>query len=126
MDTTSQIRQGNFELLYRQFRDQHSELPNRGMLKLFAEKLEMSDRYLSHVKCNRKNIGANVARQIEQRLKLPQGWMDNLHTDDGGALAVTNELERNFIETMLAIYRSSPDEARAMMLDAVKRRLGQT
>lgn len=125
MDTTSQIRQSNFETLYRQFRENHSDQPNRGMLKLFAEKLEMSDRYLSHVKCGRKNIGSNVARQIEQRLKLPEGWMDNQHESLTG-LPVTDELERNFIETMLAIYRSSPDEARAIMLDALKRRLGQT
>lgn len=117
---TSEIRHQNFMALFKMFQDQHSELPTRGMLKLFAERLELSDRYLSHIKNNRKNIGAAIARQIEKRLKLPHGWMDNTHTHT----EPSNELERNFMETALALYRSAPSEARAMMLEFLKRRLG--
>ncbi len=118
---TAEIRYRNFMALFKQFRDQHSELPTRGMLKLFAERLELSDRYLSHVKNNRKNIGAGIARQIEKRLRLPHGWMDNTH---GAQLEPSDDLERNFLETALALYRSAPAEARAMMLEFLKKRLG--
>lgn len=121
---TAQIRQHNFQTLFRRFREQNAHLPDRGMLKLFAEKLELSDRYLSHLKCGRKNIGANIARHIEKRLKLPHGWMDNDHENSVQQQQPTDELERNFMETALAIYRSSPTEARSMMLDFLKHRLG--
>ena len=106
--------------LFRGFQEQNSQLPARGMLKLFAEKLELSDRYLSHLKNNRKNIGAGIARQSESRLRLPHGWMDNQHSQ----VEPSNELERNFMETALALYRSAPNEAREMMLEFLKRRLG--
>lgn len=120
---TAQIRQHNFQTLFRRFKEQNAHLPDRGMLKLFAEKLELSDRYLSHLNCGRKNIGANIARHIEKRLKLPHGWMDNDH-DRQPVGEPADELERNFVETALAIYRSSPAEARSMMLDFLKHRLG--
>jgi hypothetical protein len=120
---TAQIRHQNFLALFKAFRDQHSNLPDRGMLKLFAEKLELSDRYLSHIKNNRKNIGANIARKIEQRLKLPHGWMDNLHSNtvrpDGSA-------ESQFVQTALSLYRENPVEAQAMMLEFLQKRLTPT
>jgi len=118
---TAEIRYRNFMALFKQFRDENSHLPDRGMLKLFAERLELSDRYLSHVKNNRKNIGAAIARQVEKRLKLPHGWMDVPH--GGGPLEAVDELERNFMETALALYRSAPAEARTLMLEFLKRRL---
>lgn len=120
MDTTSKIRHENFMQLFRKFREQHPKLPQRGMLKMFAERVELSDRYLSHIKTGRKNIGASIARQIEKRLRLPVGWMDNPHTQTEPA----DELERNFVDTALALYRSAPAEARAMMLEFLKKRLG--
>jgi hypothetical protein len=42
---TAQIRHNNFMLLYRRFLNENSHLPQRGMLKLFAERLALSDRY---------------------------------------------------------------------------------
>ncbi len=118
---TSEIRHRNFMALFKRFKEQRSELPNRGMLKLFSEKIELSDRYLSHIKNNRKNIGAATARQIEKRLKLPHGYMDVPHD----SADPTNELERNFIDTALALYRSSPADARALMVELLRKRLGK-
>lgn len=119
MDTT-EIRFKNFTTLFRQFREMNSHLPNRGMLKLFAERVELSDRYLSHVKHQRKNIGPAIARQIEKRLKLPHGWMDNPHD---GIDTTTNEQEREFLATALALFRSAPTEAQAAMIELLRRRL---
>jgi hypothetical protein len=121
MDTAT-IRHINFMALYKAFRDERSHLPERGMLKLFAEEVEISDRYLSHLKHNRKNIGAAIARQIEDRLHLSHGWMDNRH-DQPATTQPADELEANFLSTAQALYRSAPAEARAMMLEFLKRKL---
>lgn len=119
--TVTQARQENFVLLFRQFREKHAERPDRGMLKAFAEEIGMSDRYLSHVKCGRKAIGHAVARQMEEALKLPEGWMDRRHAE----IEPTGSDERLFMETMIALFRAAPGDARRLMLEAVKDRLGQ-
>jgi transcriptional regulator with XRE-family HTH domain len=116
----SQIRYKNFRKLFDDFIDRHPHLPQRGMLKRFAERLNLSDRYLSHIKCNRKNIGNNVARAIEDQLKLPYGWMDREH--DALKMPV-DEKEKLFIETALTLFRAQPNEAREMMIDLLRQRL---
>jgi transcriptional regulator with XRE-family HTH domain len=119
----SQIRHKNFRKLLDDFIDQHPHLPRRGMLKRFAERLDLSDRYLSHIKCDRKNIGNSVARIIEEQLKLPYGWMDREH--DALKMPV-DEKEKLFIETALTLFRAQPNEAREMMLDLLRQRLQVT
>jgi transcriptional regulator with XRE-family HTH domain len=116
----SQIRHKNFKKLLGDFIDQHPHLPQRGMLKRFAERLNLSDRYLSHIKCDRKNIGNNVARTIESQLKLPYGWMDREH--DALKMPV-DEKEKLFIETALTLFRAQPNEARELMIDLLRQRL---
>ncbi len=117
---SAQIRHNNFRKLFDDFVRQHPDLPQRGMLKLFAQHLELSDRYLSHIKCNRKNIGNNVARAIEERLKLPRGWMDREH---GGFSMPVDEKEKLFVETALTLFRSQPENAREVMIDMLRQRL---
>ncbi len=117
---SAQIRHKNFQRLFTDFIDQHPDLPQRGMLKLFADRLNLSDRYLSHIKCNRKNIGNNVARAIEAQLKLPHGWMDREHDT---LHMPTDEKEKLFIETALSLFRAQPNEAREIMIDLLRQRL---
>jgi hypothetical protein len=117
---SAQIRHKNFQKLFHDFIDQHPNLPQRGMLKLFAERLGLSDRYLSHIKCRRKNIGSNIARTIEERLRLPHGWMDREH--DALNLPI-DEKEKLFVETALSLFRAQPREARELMIDLLRRRL---
>ncbi|WP_136418395.1 MULTISPECIES: hypothetical protein [Oxalobacteraceae] len=117
---SAKIRHKNFQKLFADFIDQHPDLPQRGMLKLFANKLNLSDRYLSHIKCNRKNIGSNIARSIEEQLELPHGWMDREH--DTLHMPV-DEKEKLFVETALTLFRSQPTEAREMMIDLLRQRL---
>lgn len=115
----SKTRRENFIVLLSAFRAEHADKPDRGMLKLFSEKLDISDRYLSHVKCGRKEIGHANARKIEEACKLPAGWLDQTH----GELEPRDLHERAFIETAMALYRSNAAEAQAMMTDALKKRL---
>lgn len=119
MDST-QIRHKNFKKLFNDFVDCHPHEPRRGMLKLFAAKLQLSDRYLSHIKCNRKNIGSFMARTIEERLKLPHGWMDREHDAINMPL---DETEKLFVETALTLFRAQPNEAREMMIDLLRKKL---
>lgn len=120
---SAQIRYKNFMTLYQQFRNANRHLPERGMLKLFAERLGLSDRYLSHIKCNRKNIGNNLARAIEESLGLAHGWMDREHAraeplkDDG------DDAEKMFLETAKLLYRAEPEVMRRIVMDLLQKKL---
>jgi hypothetical protein len=118
--SSSEIRHKNFLKLFNDFIAEHPELPQRGMLKLFAERLSLSDRYLSHIKCMRKNIGNNIARNIEERLNLPRGWMDQEHDT---VKSLTDEKEKLFIETALTLFRAQPGKAREIMIDLLRQQL---
>lgn len=97
----------------------NAHLPDKGMLKLFAQHLGADDRHLSHVKNGRKGIGHALARQIEQAEGLPEGWLDREHGD----LEPRDLHERAFLETAIALFRTSPAEAQAKMVDLLKDRL---
>lgn len=118
--SSTQIRHKNFKKLFDDFVGQHPDLPQRGMLKLFAQRLNLSDRYLSHIKCNRKNIGNQIARAIEEQLNLPHGWMDREHDT---FRMPTSDTEKLFVETALTLFRSQPNEARELMIDMLRQRL---
>lgn len=117
---SAQIRHKNFQKLYTDFVDQRPHLPQRGMLKLFAEHLGLSDRYLSHIKCNRKNIGSSVARFVEERLRLPRGWMDREHDRLNPPV---DENEKLFVDMALTLFRSQQAEAREFMINLLRQRL---
>jgi len=117
---SAQIRHKNFQKLFAEFINLHPHLPQRGMLKLFAERLDLSDRYLSHIKCQRKNIGSNVARAIEEQLKLPHGWLDREHDRP---IPQNSEKEKLFLEMALALFRAEEEEAREMLLGLLRARL---
>ncbi len=112
----SHFRQENFARLFREFREAHSHLPDRGMFKLFAEKVEVSDRYLSHVRNGRRELGNATVRQIEARLGKPHGWMDLPHTDDEPRDAD----ERTLVEQIINLYRHSPDVVKRLIAEAIK------
>lgn len=109
--------------LYKQFTDANLHLPARGMLKTFAGHLGMSERYLSHLKCGRKNMGNAVARGIEEALGLTRGWMDREHAESDGLTVDSDEAEKLFLETAKALYRSDPERARRALMDLLRKQL---
>lgn len=117
------IRHQNFMALYQKFRDANPHLPERGMLKMFAERIGLSDRYLSHIKCKRKNIGNNIARTIEQALGLHHGWMDREHATDNDLTNDSDDAEKMFLETAKTLYRSDPEGARRAIMELLRKRL---
>jgi hypothetical protein len=42
----------------------------------FCQKIDISTSYFSQIKHRRKNIGDDIARKVEERLGLPNGYMD--------------------------------------------------
>ncbi len=119
----AQIRHQNFMVLYKQFRDANTHLPERGMLKMFAEHIGLSDRYLSHIKCNRKNIGHNNARSIEQALGLMHGWMDREHAQGTNLTADSDDAEKMFLETAKTLYRADPEGTRRALMELLRQKL---
>ena len=117
---SAQIRPANFMRLFADFINDHPHLPQRGMLKLFAQKLGLSERYLSHIKCQRKNIGHQMARTIEKQLRLPHGWMDQAHASHS---TPADDHEKLFIETALTLFRSRPEQAREVMMNLLRQQL---
>lgn len=117
---SAQIRHKNFMKLFEDFIGKHPNESRRGMLKAFAQRLDLSERYLSHIKCNRKNIGANLARTIEDRLRLPHGWMDQEHPLF--AMPV-NDKEKLFVATALTLFRAQPNEARKTLMHLFEQQL---
>lgn len=92
------------------------------MLKIFAGHLGLSERYLSHLKCERKNMGSSIARSIEETLGLDHGWMDKTHADES-LTADSDDAEKLFLETAKALYRSDPERARKALLELLRRQL---
>ena len=129
--TVTEIRYRNFAILYDEFCDSVFKLnpgaPMKGMLKAFAEQMGMSDRYLSHVKCNRKPVGHTVARKIEAGCGKPVGWMDVDHDALANSLAVgaKSQREREFVQMAMEIYKANPEGAQAamtrMLIDMLKK-----
>lgn len=115
------FRADNFANLFRQFCDANTHLPRRGLLKQFAQHLDLSPAYLSHVKVGRKTIGTATARHIEAKCGKPHGWMDLPH----GADAMSTD-ERVLVDQILSLYRASPDTIKLLMAQAVRTVLGES
>ncbi len=50
----------------------------------FCSAIEISPSYYSQVKAKAKAIGDSIARRIEEKLSLPRGYMDMVHSQDTG------------------------------------------
>jgi transcriptional regulator with XRE-family HTH domain len=120
LDDITVIRFENFNKLMDELREHHADEPERGMLTRFAEKTGISPRYLSHVRNGRKNIGHNTARAMEKAFGYPTGWLDQPYV-----FIEIEDDEAEFVENVVALYRSLPRSARyalqefckAMLLD---------
>lgn len=55
--------------------DQHG-----GEVETFADQYDLSANYLSQLR-NSRGMGDKFARKVERRVDLPEGWMDQPHTN---------------------------------------------
>ncbi len=132
----AQIRLDNALLLFEEFVQQAARKPDaatlRGLEGRFAERLQIQPSYWSQIKSRSRQIGERLARQFEERMRKPYGWMDVPHARGAPAvvaastpptpaeepeLAVQTDDERFIVGLVLTYYRRHPDKARARLLD---------
>jgi hypothetical protein len=117
IETIDAVRARNFHLLFEQFKEgvrrDDPTAPDRGMLRRFAAHLEMNPVYLSNLNTGSKTIGLRTAREIEARLKLPEGWMDTDHTNNEAEMS---DDDLAFRDSVMAMYRQAPEASRAAVL----------
>ncbi|MCX8115582.1 MAG: hypothetical protein N3D71_11000, partial [Burkholderiaceae bacterium] len=79
----ARIRLDNALLLFDEFVRQAARNPDaatlRGLEGRFAERLQIQPSYWSQIKSRSRQIGERLARQFEQRMHKPFGWMDQPH-----------------------------------------------
>jgi transcriptional regulator with XRE-family HTH domain len=78
-DDIKKIRLENLNFLYNRMVEQFPNEPEHGMLRRFGQRVGVSPAYLSHLRCDRKNVGHATARKIEAAFRLETGWMDSTH-----------------------------------------------
>lgn len=133
-----QIRFRNFRDLLEQFKETTRKddpaAPEKGMLKLFGDRVGVREAYMSHINTRYKGIGPATARKIEQALGLSHGWMDQVHNKKSRTSAQEDPAksaehlepidsdERTFLEASLTLYRSDPIRAQNMLIEAMSRK----
>lgn len=119
----NEIRKANYDALYRDFCEKEARegLPPRGSLNRFGDFTGINPRYLSHIKGGRKQIGADIARQLEQAFGKPHGWLDRDHV---GGVDSNTRAEREFLALALRLFRVSPLEAQSVLVNFAAERLG--
>lgn len=126
MDDIKRIRYQNYRSLFDEFKQQtwrrYPDQPEKGMLKLFSEKVGLSPRFLSHINNDRKAIGHGTARRIERGMKVPHGWLDQDHERNRAASID----EQQFLEGALSVYRASPVQAQAEMIRWLTEKISNT
>jgi hypothetical protein len=60
-------------------------------LRAFAEAAGLSPAHASQIRGAVRSIGDDIARRIEERLRLPHGWMDQPHPDQGETTPLPRE-----------------------------------
>jgi hypothetical protein len=133
----AQIRLDNALLLFDEFMQQAARQPDaatlRGLEGRFAERLQIQPSYWSQIKSRSRQIGERLARQFEERMRKPYGWMDAPHgrgaapvgapaapepaAVDEPELTAQSDDERFIVGLVLTYYRRHPDKARARLLD---------
>lgn len=113
------VRLRNFLILFEQFKQMRWEKwpdePERGMLRRFAEHLELNHTWLSNVKSGSKILGVKNARHIERKMGVSEGWLDTDHSRDE---SMSSDDDKAFRDSVMAIYRQAPEASRALLLRA--------
>jgi hypothetical protein len=106
------VRLDNFMTLFEEFKQDHSDEPEHGMLKKFALRIGQGGAYVSQIKNGRRCIGHKLAREIETNLGLPEGYLDMPVSVHGRARTQEEGLA---VEAFLRLYRKHPEKARMLL-----------
>jgi len=136
----AQVRLDNALLLFEEFvraTARHADAAAlRGLERRFAERVQIQPSYWSQIKSRSRQIGERLARQFEQLMHKPRGWMDVSHaalaSASNSGLSASGEVrdpttsdagtprdddERFIVGLVLTYYRRHPQRARTRLLD---------
>jgi hypothetical protein len=120
IETVDQVRRRNLKFLLEQFKDevrsQYPEHPERGMMKMFAERLGISVINFRQIMSGHKLAGPNLRDRVEEALKLPSGWLD---TDHSAEFMAKDDAAKKFNETVMALYAQYPEASRDTLLEVM-------
>ncbi len=111
------IRLHNLKTLIERHRQrpEQARLPRHGQLTRFATSAAANPRYLGHLLARRKNIGDMTARDLETKLGLAFGWMDQVHQTAPAAggrgddsLDSLSPDEAQLLRSVLKLFRRDP------------------
>jgi len=122
------LRYQNALALFDEFVRQASRKPDaavlRGLEGRFADRLGIQASYWSQIKARSRQIGERLARQFEEAMGKPWGWMDQVHAPaqapapaDAEPAEPRTDDERFVVGLVLNYYRRNPERARARLLD---------
>lgn len=139
MHDLARVRLDNALLLFDEFVQHAVRRPDaatlRGLEGRFAERLQIQPSYWSQIKSRSRHIGERLARQFEERMGKPKGWMDSPQRparaasprvagpapdsvpDTAESLAPATDDERFIVGIVLTYYRRHPARARARLLE---------
>lgn len=116
MIAIAEIRRVNFLKLLDEFRDIHHGGIERGSMTAFARRYEMAVSFVSQLKKGSRDIGANLARQLEKQVGKPERWLDDEHH----LIDMSDQKQVDFVDVAMTLYRSSPDSAKDALLKAMR------
>lgn len=120
-----EIRLENFLFLFEQFKARVRETfpnePERGMLKRFAEQLDISKAFISHIKTGTKPIGDQTALKIEHALGLEHGWMDVVHSDE--TVETLSPMKQEVVAMFVELLKSGSESAAAEVMKVVREKM---
>jgi len=112
-----QIRKMRYNDLKMEFSQlpQEKGRPLRGQLERFGAFTSISPRYLSHIENDRKNIGEETARKLENAFNKPQFWLDTEPRSD----QLSNAGETIIKELACQAWRKNPLGTHAALLTII-------
>ena len=133
----AQVRLDNAMRLFEEFvraTARHADAATlRGLVRRFAERVQIQPSYWSQIKSRSRQIGEHLARQFEHLMHKPRGWMDEPHRPEAAPAPAArgardgaggdegnsprDDDERFIVGLVLTYYRRHPQRARTRLLD---------
>jgi len=82
----------------------------------FAREVDVSQAHLYQMRTGRRNVGDKIARRIEKRKRLPEGWMDHDHAPEGLEEALGHHVLSDEARGVADVWDSLPENVRHALL----------
>lgn len=123
----ARVRRINVLALYEQFKTQHwaQQQTTEGSEQAFAALIGVSPQTWSMMKGARP-IGDRMARQVEQRLRHADGWLDVEHQELTAATPTASKARAKFLAAAAAAWDAENSAGRRELMTLMLDRRGRT